>query len=425
MRDGDMRKEVADVISNDPVFNKQRRPHMSRFERVQDGLAMTKRLMEICDEREWDYMQCVARSLVDADRPGTSRPSRHAASTLVRLTPSPHADRPGVYLHARGCGARSSLPAQEVAFQPVIQAQGSDEQHEEWCVRVRRLVLTRSGWPSARTTRSSAACVGLDAPSLTAAVPPDGACARLERPTQVSHAFAALTRTELETTATYDPKTEEFEIHSPHLSSTKWWIGCAHRPHGMSEPCRQAGVAATHGVVQAQLITGGQSRGPHLFIVQLRDRGTSRRPCCADGTATHKVLPGLTIGDIGPKAHGGFAALDNGFIRFDRVRIPRSQMLNRFAKVHADGTYVKPPNSKLSYGGMVFIRAQMISNSGWSLSRAATIATRYAHVRRQFVDPDDPTLSHGSAKLERQVIHYASVHLRPSLPPRRALFGQA
>ena len=59
MRDGDMRKEVADVISNDPVFNKQRRPHMSRFERVQDGLAMTKRLMEICDEKEWDYMQCV------------------------------------------------------------------------------------------------------------------------------------------------------------------------------------------------------------------------------------------------------------------------------------------------------------------------------------------------------------------------------
>lgn len=29
----------------------------------------------------------------------------------------------------------------------------------------------------------------------------------------------------LETTATYDPKTEEFVIHSPSLSSYKWWPG--------------------------------------------------------------------------------------------------------------------------------------------------------------------------------------------------------
>lgn len=29
----------------------------------------------------------------------------------------------------------------------------------------------------------------------------------------------------LETTATYDPQTEEFVIHSPTLSSTKWWPG--------------------------------------------------------------------------------------------------------------------------------------------------------------------------------------------------------
>lgn len=100
---------------------------------------------------------------------------------------------------------------------------------------------------------------------LTAAVPSDRARARLERSAYVQAARVSLTSVELETTATYDPKTEEFEIHSPHLSSTKWWIG-------------QAGVAATHGVVQAQLITGGQSRGPHLFIVQLRERGTSMAP---------------------------------------------------------------------------------------------------------------------------------------------------
>jgi acyl-CoA oxidase len=29
----------------------------------------------------------------------------------------------------------------------------------------------------------------------------------------------------LETTATYDPKTEEFVLHSPTITSTKWWPG--------------------------------------------------------------------------------------------------------------------------------------------------------------------------------------------------------
>jgi acyl-CoA oxidase len=29
----------------------------------------------------------------------------------------------------------------------------------------------------------------------------------------------------LETTATYDPKTEQFILHSPTITSTKWWPG--------------------------------------------------------------------------------------------------------------------------------------------------------------------------------------------------------
>lgn len=29
----------------------------------------------------------------------------------------------------------------------------------------------------------------------------------------------------LETTATYDPKTKEFVIHSPYLTAAKWWNG--------------------------------------------------------------------------------------------------------------------------------------------------------------------------------------------------------
>jgi acyl-CoA oxidase len=65
----------------------------------------------------------------------------------------------------------------------------------------------------------------------------------------------------LETTATYIPETKEFEIHSPTLTSSKWWIGAL-------------GKTATHGVVQAKLILGGKDYGPHLFFIQLRSLST-------------------------------------------------------------------------------------------------------------------------------------------------------
>ncbi len=37
--------------------------------------------------------------------------------------------------------------------------------------------------------------------------------------------FTGTNLRELETTATYDPKTQEFVLHSPTLTSIKWWPG--------------------------------------------------------------------------------------------------------------------------------------------------------------------------------------------------------
>ncbi|KAK9708766.1 hypothetical protein K7432_009416 [Basidiobolus ranarum] len=183
----------------------------------------------------------------------------------------------------------------------------------------------------------------------------------------------------LETTATYIPETKEFEIHSPSLTASKWWIG------GL-------GIASTHAVVMARLITNGKDLGPHPFVVPIRS------------LQDHRPLAGIKVGDVGPKF--GFNTVDNGFILFDHVRIPHNHMLARYAKVDPKtGSYTKPVNDKLSYGTMVYVRVKIVHQIGLSLARATTIATRYSAMRRQFATPQ-------SMKAEVPVLNYEMVQYR-------------
>ncbi|XP_005056032.1 PREDICTED: peroxisomal acyl-coenzyme A oxidase 1 [Ficedula albicollis] len=168
----------------------------------------------------------------------------------------------------------------------------------------------------------------------------------------------------LETTATYDPSTQEFILNSPTVTSIKWW------PGGL-------GKTSNHAIVLAQLYTQGQCKGLHAFIVPIRQLGT------------HEPLPGITVGDIGPKF--GYDEMDNGYLKMDNFRIPRENMLMKYAQVEPDGTYVKPVSDKLTYGTMVFIRSLIVGDSARSLSRACTIAIRYSAVRHQSeLKPGEP-----------------------------------
>ncbi|XP_063406788.1 peroxisomal acyl-coenzyme A oxidase 1-like isoform X5 [Mytilus trossulus] len=160
----------------------------------------------------------------------------------------------------------------------------------------------------------------------------------------------------LETTATYDPKTKEFILDSPTLTSKKYWPGCL-------------GKTSNHCVVMAQLYTKGKSHGPHMFMVQIRSM------------KDHSVLPGIEVGVIGNKF--GYGTNDNGFLSFDKLRIPRENMLMRYSQVHEDGTYVKPQNAKLAYGSMVLIRSSIVSDAARGLAQACVISIRYSAVRRQ------------------------------------------
>ncbi|XP_064821053.1 peroxisomal acyl-coenzyme A oxidase 1-like isoform X1 [Oncorhynchus masou masou] len=168
----------------------------------------------------------------------------------------------------------------------------------------------------------------------------------------------------LETTATYDPATQEFVLNSPTITSIKWW------PGGL-------GKTSNHAIVLAQLHTQGKCHGLHAFIVPLRSMNT------------HIPLPGVVVGDIGPKF--GFDEVDNGYLKLENVRIPREHMLMKYAKVEADGTYVKPPSAKLTYGTMVFIRSMIVGEAGSALAKSCTIAIRYSSVRHQSeIRPGEP-----------------------------------
>ncbi|OBG35675.1 acyl-CoA oxidase [Mycobacterium alsense] len=176
----------------------------------------------------------------------------------------------------------------------------------------------------------------------------------------------------LETTATYDPETEEFVIDSPTPTSRKDYIG------GAAE-------TATMAAVFAQLITTEDGKpvnhGVHCVLVPIRD---------AEGND----LPGVTTSDCEYK--GGLPGVDNGRIVFDHVRVPRVNLLNKYGDVAADGTYSSPidnPNRRFftMLGTLVRGRITVGGSAGAAARVALDIATRYALERRQFSAPDDAT----------------------------------
>ena len=168
----------------------------------------------------------------------------------------------------------------------------------------------------------------------------------------------------LETTAIYDPETEEFVIHSPTPTSRKDYLG------GAAE-------SATVAAVFAQLITQGENHGVHCIVVPIRDD---------EGN----TLPGVTITDCDYK--GGLLGVDNGRIMFNQVRVPRVNLLNKYADVAADGTYTSPienPNRRFFTMLGTLVRGRVtVAGSGAQAARVALdIAIRYALQRRQFDAP--------------------------------------
>jgi acyl-CoA oxidase len=167
------------------------------------------------------------------------------------------------------------------------------------------------------------------------------------------------------TTATYDEFTDEFILNTPFRAAWKDYLG----------------NAATDGraaVVFAQLITKGVNHGVHAFYVPIRDN--------------KGYLRGIGGEDDGLK--GGLNGIDNGRLRFDNVRIPRVNLLNKYGDVDANGDYTSPierPGRRFftMLGTLVQGRVSLDGAAVVASKAALTIAIRYASERRQFTAGDE------------------------------------
>lgn len=172
----------------------------------------------------------------------------------------------------------------------------------------------------------------------------------------------------VETVATWDAGRRSFILHTPHDGARKNWIS--------------QGLAAEFAVVVACLFVDGANKGPHAFLMRMRD---------ADGA----LVAGVEAEDMGRKTTAN--ELDNAALRFSNVVLPQSALLDKYAGFASDGQYetrsgikrmgIEVIGQRLLTGRLVI--AQMMVRTGFELLRKVR---QYADGRKVWSPVEDADL---------------------------------
>ncbi|XP_071457927.1 acyl-coenzyme A oxidase-like protein isoform X3 [Marmota flaviventris] len=159
----------------------------------------------------------------------------------------------------------------------------------------------------------------------------------------------------IQTEATFDLAAQEFVINTPCENAQKMYIGNA--------------MGGNYAAVFAQLIINGSSQGPHCFIVPIRDENGG-------------LYPGVTAIDMMHKE--GLHGVDNGILIFNKVRVPRENLLDKFGSVAPDGQYHSPiKNKSARFNAMLAAltpsRLAVTFQALSAMKLGLTIAIRYSH----------------------------------------------
>lgn len=77
----------------------------------------------------------------------------------------------------------------------------------------------------------------------------------------------------------------------------------------------------------ARLVSRGKDLGVLPFFFKIRN------------VETHELLEGVEVGDIGPKL--GYGHKDNGFMAFNKFRVPASALLSKFNRLDEKGVLTR------------------------------------------------------------------------------------
>jgi len=114
----------------------------------------------------------------------------------------------------------------------------------------------------------------------------------------------------VETTATWNPESRSFLLETPHDGARKNWIS--------------QGLAAEFAVVVACLMIDGKNKGPHAFVMRMRE-------------PSGELVAGVEVEDMGRKTTAN--ELDNARLSFRSVVIPHTALLDKYAGFDSDWRY--------------------------------------------------------------------------------------